>query len=193
MMWRRAGKNSSFSTSTPSRAASRIVCTPASLIVVNMSSLSSKYWNSEPLAMSASLAMTLRLPAEKPRLPNSTIAARVTRSRFSDGRFHHVSVGIGVDGTDDRVVTKGGISRLGDTGGVPTIWTCPDCGRQFGRHRQSHECAPAMSIDEYFSTGPPHERPVFEAVMAHVDGLGPAHVEPVSVGIFLKHGRRFAE
>ena len=50
-----------------------------------------------------------------------------------------------------------------------------------------------MSIDEYFSTGPPHERPVFEAVMAHVDGLGPVHVEPVSVGIFLKHGRRFAE
>jgi len=50
-----------------------------------------------------------------------------------------------------------------------------------------------MSIDEYFSTGPPHERPVFDAVMAHVDGLGPVHVEPVSVGIFLKHGRRFAE
>jgi hypothetical protein len=50
-----------------------------------------------------------------------------------------------------------------------------------------------MSIEEYFSTGPAHERPVFEAVMAHVDGLGPVHVEPVSVGIFLKHGRRFAE
>lgn len=50
-----------------------------------------------------------------------------------------------------------------------------------------------MSIDEYFSTGPPHERPVFEAVMTHVEGLGDVHVEPVSVGIFLKHGRRFAE
>jgi len=82
---------------------------------------------------------------------------------------------------------------LGDTGGVPTVWTCPDCGRKFGRNRQSHECAPAMSVEEYFSTGPAHERPVFEAVMAHLDGLGDVHVEPVSVGIFLKHGRRFAE
>jgi hypothetical protein len=76
---------------------------------------------------------------------------------------------------------------------MATIWTCPECGRKFGRHKQSHECAPAMSVDEYFSTGPPHERPIFEAVMAHVDGLGDVHVEPVSVGIFLKHGRRFAE
>jgi hypothetical protein len=50
-----------------------------------------------------------------------------------------------------------------------------------------------MSLEEYFSTGPAHERPVFDAVMAHVDGLGPVHVEPVSVGIFLKRGRRFAE
>src|SRR4051794_26886347 len=94
-MRRRAGKNSSFSTSTPSRAASRMVSMPASQMVVNMSSLSSKYWNSEPLAMSASRAITFRLPAEKPRLPNSSIAAFVTRSRFSGGRFHQVSVGIG--------------------------------------------------------------------------------------------------
>jgi hypothetical protein len=50
-----------------------------------------------------------------------------------------------------------------------------------------------MSLDEYFSTGPPHERPVFEAVMAHVSTLGPVHVEPVSVGIFLKRARSFAE
>ena len=82
---------------------------------------------------------------------------------------------------------------MGDTGGVPTVWTCPDCGRKFGRNRQSHECAPAMSVEDYFSTGPAHERPVFEAVMAHLDSLGDVHVEPLSVGIFLKHGRRFAE
>src|SRR3981189_1028031 len=72
-------------------------------------------------------------------------------------------------------------------------WTCPDCGRQFGRSKQSHECAPAMSLDEYFSTGPAHERPVFDAVMDHLDSLGPVHVEPVSVGIFLKQPRKFAE
>ena len=51
-----------------------------------------------------------------------------------------------------------------------------------------------MSVEEYFATGPPHERPVFDAVMAHLDTVGPVHVEPVSVGILLKHdGRTFAE
>lgn len=50
-----------------------------------------------------------------------------------------------------------------------------------------------MSVEEYFSTGPPHERPIFEAVMAHVITLGPVHVEPVSVGIFLKRAQTFAQ
>ena len=75
---------------------------------------------------------------------------------------------------------------------MPT-WVCPDCGRQFGRTRQGHECAPAMSIDDYFSTGPPFERPVFDAVMARLAAVGPVHIEPVSVGIFLKRSRMFAE
>lgn len=75
-------------------------------------------------------------------------------------------------------------------------WVCPDCGRQFGRVRQGHECAPAMSLDEYLSTGPPHERAIVEAVLAGLDAhpdVGPVHVEPVSVGIFLKRSRMFAE
>jgi hypothetical protein len=50
-----------------------------------------------------------------------------------------------------------------------------------------------MSVEEYFSTGPTHERPIFEAVMAHVATLGPVHVEPVSVGIFLKRAQTFAQ
>ena len=50
-----------------------------------------------------------------------------------------------------------------------------------------------MTIDDYFSTGPPHERPVFEAVMAHFADVGPVFVEPVSVGIFLKRARTFSE
>src|SRR5207248_1365200 len=57
---------------------------------------------------------------------------------------------------------------------------------RFGRRGQSHECAPAMSLDEYFSTGPERERPIFETVLAHLEALGPVHVEPVSVGIFIK-------
>jgi hypothetical protein len=72
-------------------------------------------------------------------------------------------------------------------------WVCPECGRQFGRTRQGHECAPAMSLEDYFAPGPPHERPVFDAVMAGLVDVGPIHVEPVSVGIFLKRSRMFAE
>jgi hypothetical protein len=65
-------------------------------------------------------------------------------------------------------------------------WICPECGRTFRRQGQSHECAPALSVDEYFATGPEWERPIFEEVSAHLDSLGPVVVEPVSVGIFFK-------
>ncbi len=50
-----------------------------------------------------------------------------------------------------------------------------------------------MSLDEYFSTGPERERPIFEAVVEHLDTVGSVHVEPVSVGIFLKRARTFAQ
>ena len=73
-------------------------------------------------------------------------------------------------------------------------WVCPKCQRQFARKGQGHECSPAMTIEDYFSTGPPFERPIFEAVMAGLDErVGPIHVEPVSVGIFLKRARGFCE
>jgi hypothetical protein len=50
-----------------------------------------------------------------------------------------------------------------------------------------------MSLDDYFATGPPWERPIFEAVHAHLETLGPVYVEPVSVGIFFKRGRTFVQ
>ena len=72
-------------------------------------------------------------------------------------------------------------------------WTCPDCSRQFGRCGQGHECAPALSLEEYLATGPPHERPVFEAVSAHLRELGDVYVEPVSVGVFFKVHTTFVQ
>jgi hypothetical protein len=63
----------------------------------------------------------------------------------------------------------------------------------FGKPGQSHDCAPALTIEEYFATGPPHERPVYEAVRAHIDTLDDVYVEPVSVGIFFKRSRTFAQ
>lgn len=50
-----------------------------------------------------------------------------------------------------------------------------------------------MTIDEYFETGPPHERPVFEVVHECLAGLGDVYVEPVSVGIFFKVDTTFVQ
>ncbi len=53
-----------------------------------------------------------------------------------------------------------------------------------------------MSLEEYLATGPAHEPPIVEAVLDALRGaLGPhaLHVEPVSVGLFLKRGPLFAE
>ena len=66
------------------------------------------------------------------------------------------------------------------------LWECPDCKRKFGRKGQGHACQPGLTIDEYFATGPPWERPIFDAVHARLRQLGPIHVEPVQVGIFFK-------
>jgi Domain of unknown function (DUF5655) len=50
-----------------------------------------------------------------------------------------------------------------------------------------------MALEDYFATGPVWERPIFDAVMAHLSTLGPVHVEPVSVGIFIKKSGSFVE
>ncbi len=56
-----------------------------------------------------------------------------------------------------------------------------------------HECAPAMTLEAYLASGPPHERPIVEAVIRHLETVGPLHVEPVSVGVFLKRSQTFAQ
>lgn len=55
-----------------------------------------------------------------------------------------------------------------------------------------------MDLDEYFSTGPERERPIFDATWAHLSTLvsdegETVYVEPVSVGIFFKGRRTFAQ
>lgn len=72
-------------------------------------------------------------------------------------------------------------------------WTCPDCGRFFERTKQGHDCAPGLTLEEYFETGPAHERPVFDAVMARLATVGPVHLDIVSVGVFLKNPHMFAQ
>jgi hypothetical protein len=50
-----------------------------------------------------------------------------------------------------------------------------------------------MTLEEYFAAGPPFERPIFEAVHSVVSTFGPVHVEPVSVGIFIKKAGSYLE
>lgn len=74
------------------------------------------------------------------------------------------------------------------------MWECPECHRRFGRSKQGHECAPALSVEEYFETGPAHERAIFDTVAAHLRTLDPdIWVEPVSVGIFFKRRTSFVQ
>lgn len=72
-------------------------------------------------------------------------------------------------------------------------WTCDRCGRLFRRSHQSHDCAPGLTLDEYFATGPAHERPIVAEVLRRLEQVGPLHLDIVSVGIFLKNPEKFAE
>ena len=71
-------------------------------------------------------------------------------------------------------------------------WICPECGRLFGRSGQSHDCAPGLGLEEYFATGPEHERPIFDAVMAHVPGFSPTTFDPEILQIVLLDAATFA-
>jgi hypothetical protein len=50
-----------------------------------------------------------------------------------------------------------------------------------------------LSQAEYFATGAAFERLIYDAVDAHLAAVGEVHVEFVSVGIFFKRSRTFAE
>ena len=73
------------------------------------------------------------------------------------------------------------------------VWTCPSCDRQFGKINQSHLCAPGISIAAYFADRPPVQRLICDAVLDHLETLGPVIVDPVDVGILIKRVRTFAE
>ena len=73
-----------------------------------------------------------------------------------------------------------------------TAWTCPACGREFRRNNQGHTCLPAMSLEDRLDALDPNQRAICEAVLKLLPRIGDVHVEPVNVGLFLKHGRTFA-
>jgi hypothetical protein len=66
-------------------------------------------------------------------------------------------------------------------------WTCASCARTFRRVGQSHECAPALTLETYFASGPEFERPIFDVVSEFIDTLGPVTHEFVQVGVFFRN------
>jgi hypothetical protein len=74
-----------------------------------------------------------------------------------------------------------------------TRWVCPRCDREFGRASQGHTCVPGCTVDETFATRPPEQRAVYDAILAHLQSLGPVHEDAVGVGVFLKRDRKLAE
>ena len=72
-------------------------------------------------------------------------------------------------------------------------WTCPFCDREFSRAHQSHVCVPGGTVDDTFAPYPAEWRLIYDAVVAHLDTLGPVHADAVKVGVFLKTDRKLAE
>jgi Domain of unknown function (DUF5655) len=54
-------------------------------------------------------------------------------------------------------------------------------------------CVPGGSVDESFAGRPPVQREIYDALMTHLDTLGPVHVDAVKVGVFLRRTDKFAE
>ena len=71
-------------------------------------------------------------------------------------------------------------------------WTCPRCDREFGRANQSHTCIPGNSVDATFRARP-EQHPIYDAILRHLETLGPVHIDPVQIGVFLKSDRKLAE
>lgn len=72
-------------------------------------------------------------------------------------------------------------------------WQCPRCEREFGRANQPHVCVPGCTLDECFAGRPAYQREIYDMLHAYLTELGPLHTDVVSVGVFLKHQRMFAE
>src|SRR5262245_44673287 len=72
-------------------------------------------------------------------------------------------------------------------------WTCPDCGRSFGRKNQSHGCAPSSTVDDYFDGRPAVLRTAYNAIARHLATLEGVQVDPVSACVMFKRSRTFAE
>ena len=72
-------------------------------------------------------------------------------------------------------------------------WTCPSCDREFGRVNTPHTCVPGTTVDSVFAGRPSYMRSLYDEILARLRESGPVHEDAVTVGVFLKAGRKIAE
>ena len=73
-------------------------------------------------------------------------------------------------------------------------WTCPACGRSFGRRNQPHSCVPAADLDDWLADRPAAVAEVVKAVRACVEELGDdVTLEATRSAVMVKRARTFAE
>lgn len=74
-----------------------------------------------------------------------------------------------------------------------TVWTCPDCERDFGARGQGHDCRPGLTIDEYAADALPWFRPIFDRIEVRLHSLdGDLIIDPIDKMVLFKHGGTFA-
>lgn len=52
-------------------------------------------------------------------------------------------------------------------------------------------CAPGLTVEEYFTSAQPWERPIFDAIAGHLEELGEVIIDPIAMGIQFKNGPVF--
>jgi len=73
-------------------------------------------------------------------------------------------------------------------------WTCPACGRSFGRRDQPHSCVPAADLDDWLAGRSAAVAAVVHAVRACVEQLGDdVTLEATKAAVMVKRARTFAE
>jgi hypothetical protein len=73
-------------------------------------------------------------------------------------------------------------------------WTCPRCGRSFGRRDQSHSCVPAADLDDWLAGRPALVGEVLAAVRVVTRSLGDdVAIEATKAAVMVKRARTFAE
>jgi len=72
-------------------------------------------------------------------------------------------------------------------------WTCPRCGRSFGRRDQPHSCTPALDLDDWLAARPPLVREVVDATAAALADYDDVTFEATKAAVMVKRARTFAE